>query len=159
MVARGAGCTRRHKPYHQHKPCLGGNCSSKRNPQDFCCALGLSGGWRGVLWMRACEAQRSGARDAPNISECLQTPWQHPEPSQPPRLRAEVPVGAGAEGLSTELAGGGRALEGAVEGDPKHFSSKSSMQPVRFALKLFFSQLLLRFHHEGWVSPAADLFG
>lgn len=68
-------------------------------------------------------------------------------------------MGAGAEGLSTELAGGGRALEGAMEGDPKNLSSKSSMQPVRFALKLFFSQLLSSFHREGWVSPAADLFG
>lgn len=68
-------------------------------------------------------------------------------------------MGAGVEGLSTELAGGGRALEGAMEGDPKNLSNKSSMQPVRFAMKLFFSQLLLSFHHEGWVSPTADLFG
>ena len=68
-----------------------GELLKQEEPQDFCCALGLSGGCRGVLWMMLCKVQRSGARDAPNMSKCLQTPSQHPEPSQPPRCLPSMP--------------------------------------------------------------------
>lgn len=70
------------------------------------------------------------------MSECLQTPPQHPEPSQHHPCLTSVPR---APGLSTEMASGGPALEVATEGDPENLSSKSSMQPARLALKLFFS--------------------
>jgi len=62
-----------------------GELLKQEEPQDFCRAPGLGRGCQGVLWMRLCEAQGSGAWDAPNMSECLQSPKQHPEPGQPPR--------------------------------------------------------------------------
>lgn len=68
-----------------------GELLKQEEPQDFWCALGWSRGWWGVLWMRLCKAQQSGARDAQNMSECLQTPSQHPEPSQPPHCFAFAP--------------------------------------------------------------------
>lgn len=73
-----------------------GELLKQEEPQDFCCALGSSGGWCGVLWMRLCEAQQARAQDAHNMSECLQNPLAAPG-AQPatllPHLRTKGPCG------------------------------------------------------------------